>query len=225
MAFLGQPPPLTPVLLAGLALRLLPPVVFQPVLTLTAGAMHRRHPEAFARLEPLADALFLIDPLDLPFNFLLRPGTRPPNLTIVRDDQPARDATATVRGPLFSLIALLEGRADGDALFFSRDLIIEGDTEAILTLRNAIDGAGIDVVEVVAAPFGPLSGVVRKLAGPIDTLFGQIARDLETLRSALIAPATGRCDAQTAELNELRGKLAELDRRTCAGRAKKAAAR
>jgi predicted lipid carrier protein YhbT len=36
---------------------------------------------------------------------------------------------------------LLEGKLDGDALFFSRDLVVDGDTEAVVMLRNIIDGA------------------------------------------------------------------------------------
>ncbi len=216
---------LTPVLIAGLALRPLPPEVIQPVLTLAAGALHRRHPEAFARLGPFADARFLIEPLDLPFNFLLRPGARPPSMKILRDDEPAREATATVRGPLLGLIALLEGRADGDALFFSRDLVIEGDTEAVVALRNAIDGAGIDLMEVMASALGPLSGAARRVLGPAGALFRRLTRDLETLRAALIAPAMSRCDAQAAELNALRREVAGPARRTRAGRAKGTAAR
>jgi len=41
------------------------------------------------------------------------------------------------------MIELLEGRADGDALFFSRTLTVEGDMEAVVALRNAIDGSEI----------------------------------------------------------------------------------
>ncbi len=43
-------PPLSPVLLAGVALRPLPPALFQPVLGIAMAIMRRRHPGAFERL-------------------------------------------------------------------------------------------------------------------------------------------------------------------------------
>ncbi|MFQ5774146.1 MAG: SCP2 domain-containing protein [Kiloniellaceae bacterium] len=212
MGLSGQTPPLSPVLLAGLAIRPLPPVLLQPIVDVAMAAMRRRYSEVFARLAPLADAAFLIDPVDLPFSFLLRPGGRPPGLTVVRDGEADAEAAATIRGPLLALIDLLEGRVDGDALFFSRDLVIEGDTEAVVTLRNVVDGAEIDFVEVMASPLGPLSGVVRRLAAPAGAVFRRMARDLDDIQAALIAPATSRCDALAADLREIRDRVDGIHR-------------
>ncbi len=57
---------------------------------------------------------------------------------------------------------MLHGRYDGDALFFSRDLMIEGDTEVVLALRNALDDAELDLGAELAAMAGPLKGAVRR---------------------------------------------------------------
>lgn len=46
---------------------------------------------------------------------------------------------------------MVHGALDGDALFFSRDILIEGDTEAVLALRNAVDDAEIDLAGEIAA--------------------------------------------------------------------------
>ena len=218
MAIPGRPAPLTPALLVGLAARPLPPALLQPLLTLAMATTVRRHGEAFARLDGLGDSVFLIDPVDLPLAFLLRPGASPPSLTAIRGGAApgASDVapTATIRGSLLSLVDLLEGRVDGDALFFSRDLAIEGDTEAILTLRNAIDGAGIDLIEVAASALGPFGGVARRLLGPAEILIRRMTRDQEALQETLLSPLARRCDAQAAELTELRTRLEELQRRT-----------
>lgn len=213
MAFPGRPAPLTPVLLAGLAARPVPPAAFQPLLTLAMAGVVRRHEAAFARLADLGDSVFLIDPVDLPVDFLLRPGAAPPSLTAVRSGGADIAPTATIRGTLLSLIDLLEGRVDGDALFFSRDLAVEGDTEAVLVLRNAVDGADIDLIEVVAATLGPLGGLARRLLRPADAALRRMTRDLERLQEALLSPVSGRCDAQAAELDALRARLDELQRR------------
>jgi predicted lipid carrier protein YhbT len=217
MAIPGRPAPLTPALLAGLAVRPLPPAALQPLLTLAMAALVRRHGEAFARLGSLGDCVFLVDPVDLPVEFLLRPGTDPPSLTALRGGASGIAPTATIRGPLLSLIDLLEGRVDGDALFFSRDLAVAGDTEAILTLRNALDGAGIDLAETVASMLGPLGGIARRLLGPAETLIRRMTRDLEALQETLLSPLARRSDAQAAELAELRAQLDDLQRRSRRG--------
>ncbi|MHA1152373.1 MAG: ubiquinone anaerobic biosynthesis accessory factor UbiT [Alphaproteobacteria bacterium] len=218
MAIPGRPAPLTPALLAGLAARPLPPAALQPLLTLAMAAVARRHGEVFARLDELGDCVFLVDPVDLPLDFLLRPTAKPPSLTAVRSGSSSGGAggfapTATIRGSLLSLIDLLEGRVDGDALFFSRELSVEGNTEAILTLRNAIDGAGIDLIDIAASALGPAAGIARRLLGPAETLIRRMTRDLEALQETLLSPLTRRCDAQAAELVELRARLDELQRR------------
>ena len=52
-------------------------------------------------------------------------------------------ADVIVRGPLLSLLGLLDGTFDGDALFFSRSISISGKVDALLALRNAIEDADL----------------------------------------------------------------------------------
>ena len=177
------PPPLSPVLLAGFLLRPLPPVLLQPLLSLAMEMVWRRHPSLFERLGDLRGAVYLIDPLDLPFVFELRPDLERPRLT-ARRRSARSEAIATIRGPLLSLLELLEGRIDGDALFFSRELVVEGDTGAVVALRNAVDDAEIDLVADLASLLGPLAPPVRRALGGAAALLGRAARDLEMLSAA-----------------------------------------
>lgn len=197
-------PPLSPVLLAGLAARPLPPIALQPALALAMRTLRRRHPGLFDRLSGVGAPSFLIDPVDLPFTFLLETDPERPRLSALRDaDAATLAATATIRGPLMTLIDLAEGRLDGDALFFSRDLVIEGDTEAVVALRNAIDDAEIDLVSDLLSALGPLAGPARLAVNGLGALVARAAGDLETLRDAVIAPAMRRADTQAAELRDI----------------------
>lgn len=203
-------PSLSPVLLAGFALRPLPLVLLQPALDLAMTLMRRRHSDVFERLDTLENASFLIDPVDLPFCFTLRLGPPAPRLSVVGNADDMESPSAVLRGPLLVLIRLLEGRMDGDAAFFSRDLAVEGDMEAVLTLRNAVDSGGIDLAEDLLSLFGPLNGPARRAFGAAEALFARAERDLETVRAAFVAPVDGRCDAQTARLRDLEDDLADL---------------
>lgn len=163
--------PLTPLSLAGAQL----------VKTLI-----RRHPSLFSRLGEQANKTFLIDPTDLPFAFRLQPHLEAPTLEAVRRED-AGLWDARIGGPLAALLGLVHGVYDGDALFFSRDLVIEGDTEAVLALRNAIDNEEIDLASEVAALFGPFEHVAsapaRKVSSVVGHFFG-VALTRESERHA-----------------------------------------
>lgn len=205
-------PPLSPVLLAGLVLRRLPPALLQPALAFAMGTMRRRHSGLFERLSEIGNPLFLIDPIDLPYVFVLRGDPKEPGLTALADGQGVK-ATATIRGPLLSLIDLLEGRIDGDALFFSRHLAVEGDMEAVVALHNAIEGAEIDIAADLLSRLGPLRGPARRLAGVGGRSFRRLAEDLRILHRAMIGPVARRTDALADRLGKLDEAVVELKRR------------
>ena len=213
-------PPFSPILLAGMLARPLPPALLQPALGIALTAIRRNHPEVFERLSGLGSPVFLIDPVDLPFVFILKTDAQAPELRC-RTSGDGMAATATIRGPLLTLIDLLEGRLDGDALFFSRELAIEGDTEAVVALSNAVDGAEIEIGAALASLLGPLAGPARFLAGAAGTVFSRISEDLETLRGAAIGPVLRHAAAQTARLDGLDEAVGELKRTTAKSRGRK----
>lgn len=61
---------------------------------------------------------------------------------------------ARIAGTFLSLLDLLECRTDGDSLFFNRSLTVEGDTEAVVALRNALDSIDGNIVDDIASVFG-----------------------------------------------------------------------
>lgn len=124
------------------------------------------HPGLFERLGEHASKRFVFVPTDLSIAYEIVPAT--PALRIMR--QPCMPlADVTIRGPIVVLLALLEGQADGDALFFARSIEISGDTEAVLALRNALDDNRIDLPDALAHMAGPLRQPVRKAADLIRT--------------------------------------------------------
>ena len=144
--------------LAGQVLPLLP---LQPMLGACIHGIQRRHPQIFDRLGCHATKRYGLDPTDLPFACLLEPRRVNPTVTAVRSLP--RQLDIRITGTLAAFIGLVDGSCDGDALFFSRDIQVEGDMEAAVALRNAIDEAGIDLVAESVAWLGPLAAV----AGPI----------------------------------------------------------
>ncbi|MBZ0148514.1 MAG: SCP2 sterol-binding domain-containing protein [Pseudorhodoplanes sp.] len=136
---------------------LLPPAplfLLQPILRRIVHHVAAGNPALFQRLGPHRAARFVIDALGLPFVLLLRPD--PDNLVLrayPRDAAPEHDAR--IAGRFLDLVGLLDGGADGDALFFSRDLDVTGNTEAVVCLRNALDDVEGSIAKSVADLFGP----------------------------------------------------------------------
>lgn len=137
-----------------LAMRPLPPAPLGLALGLFARRLSARHPGLLRRLGDYAGRSVLIDPTDLPFVLRLQPDAGPRLTAHRRGHAPPTDAR--IAGPLSALTGMVHGRYDGDALFFSRDLLIEGDTEAVLALRNALDDAELDLGAELEALAGPL---------------------------------------------------------------------
>ncbi len=147
----------------GLALRPLPLLGLQIALQGLTTTITRRHPELLDRLGTCGGRCIALDPSDLPFAVLLEPQREAIVVRVVREVDP-RTAHARIYGPILALIGLVDGSYDGDALFFSRDITIEGDIEAALALRNAIDDAQIDLLRTATSWAGPLAGPLHHAA-------------------------------------------------------------
>lgn len=141
--------------------------IAQSLLTPVASRMARTRPDLFARMGRHAHKVFIIDPIDLPYVIRLIPDTAAPVLTIhAREKCPAHDGA--IRGKFLQLLNMIDGTLDGDALFFTRDLVVTGDVEAVVTLRNALDDFDGDLVREILQGLGPLT--------PLGTLLLQALR-------------------------------------------------
>lgn len=146
------------------------PLDFVPVTVIehTAGFLFRhllhKHPDLFERLGEHKARRFAFVPIDLPLVFVIEPAR--PALSVLRKPH-AVQADASVEAPFFLLLALLEGRCDADALFFSRDLAVTGDMEAMLAMRNALDDCSIDLPSDLSRLGGPFAPVLSRVANEI----------------------------------------------------------
>lgn len=151
--------PLFPPMLAR-ALRVMPLAPLSLSLTAYSRKIAKSHPGLFRRLGDYDHTRFVLDPVDLPFVIVLEPNGGVPHVTVTRG---RGEGAARISGPLSALLGLVHGAFDGDALFFSRDLLIEGDTGAALALRNAVDDAELDLSQEIALISGPLAGPLLHL--------------------------------------------------------------
>lgn len=124
-----------------------------PVLSRVVRGIATRHPEIFDRLGPHGQSDFIIAPRELPFALHLRPDRASPVLRAV-PKAPLPPHDARIEGGFLLLLQLVDADSDGDAAFFSRDLTITGNTEAVVTLRNALDDVDGSIAAEAADLFG-----------------------------------------------------------------------
>lgn len=128
--------------------------MLDPLLMRTVRRLAVKHRSIFDRLGPHVRSSFIIDPVEMPFALHLTPDPQAPQFrTVARDSLPAHDAL--IRGRFRTLFDLIDAGADGDASFFSRDLEILGNTDAVVTLRNALDDVEGSIAADTADLFGP----------------------------------------------------------------------
>lgn len=126
----------------------------QPLMRHIVRRVAASYPDMFARLGVHRTSRYVIKPTDLPLSLYLQPNPARPVLRVLSASaRPAHDAH--IAAPFAVLMRMIEADADGDALFFSRDLEISGDTEAIVSLRNAIDSLDRRLTDIVADVLGP----------------------------------------------------------------------
>jgi len=103
---------------------------------------------------------------------------------------PAR-AEVRIRGPVDAFLALALRAEDPDTLFFQRRLVVEGDTEAGLYLKNRLDALSWEPETLLRAAFGRRAGGLLAQAGAARAL----AALLQALSRGLRPPAAGPAGA------------------------------
>lgn len=205
-----------PVLLASQALTWMPAPLLARGTALLMRRIGRSQPRLFANLTASPPCAIGIEPTDVPHRFVLRYGGAPPSLLLERGAPGPVDAC--VKGPLAALVAMLEGRLDGDALFFSRTIAITGDSNAVLTLRNLVDRDGIDVLAAATAVFGPFDRPARAALRVIERHLASARRRVAAVHAGLHAARSDERSAAAAErvqteLHKLEARLSRLEAR------------
>ncbi len=207
----APPPPRlvhrTPLALLRSAATVLPTRLLERLAARMIGRLGRSHPRLLRNLERMAPAVIHIAPHDLPYRFVLTVGRTPVTLGIAARD--ASGADASVVASVATLVDLLEGRIDGDTLFFRRDLTISGDTSLIVGLRNVLDRDELMLADEIARAFGPLAPPARALARALDHVLERVGTRLAAMHRTLHPPSGSGADLE-AQLERCRGEIEAL---------------
>ena len=162
---------------------LMPARVLDRSVSVVMSKMRMRHPKLFKNLAALSPALVVLEPTDLPHSFAIEIGQDPVSFFVIHGQLP--EPAAQVSGTLQSLVDMLEGRVDGDTLFFSRDIRITGDTSVIVALRNTLDREEIDLFHEITSLCGPFAQPAKIALTLADQLARKIKAHMEKVHTDL----------------------------------------
>ncbi|MFD2203984.1 ubiquinone anaerobic biosynthesis accessory factor UbiT [Kiloniella antarctica] len=209
---LSHSPIFSPMLFAGMALRPLPVAVFRPLVQHILKRIEQLYPEIFQRLAPLVSCQFLIVPTDLYICFLLSLEGGRVSVDVIEKTDNLPDADTIISGGMLSLIQLLEGSVDGDALFFSREINVQGDTEALLTLRNAVDSADISFEEILVGRVAFLKPLLDRAISKAARLYGAVHKDFRQVHKSLIDPLMLRISQIDDDLDRQEDRMVKIEK-------------
>ncbi|MFV0431036.1 MAG: SCP2 domain-containing protein [Alphaproteobacteria bacterium] len=203
-------PPFGPTLFLGFALRAAPLSLIQKISQKIAQRMQEKYPTFGERLSDLDNPSWLINPIDLPFAFLLKATHGQIEITAHEKKDERPEALATIHASIANLLKMMNGDSDGDALFFTRDLEIEGSTEAVVALRNAIDATGVDLGEEILEILGPLSAPAKKASNMAEYIYQKAAQDMHVLQNAVNGHLKSQIEQQADTITELNQEVMNL---------------
>ncbi|MFT8972997.1 ubiquinone anaerobic biosynthesis protein UbiU [Zymomonas mobilis] len=151
----------------SLALTALPRPMITPLCRIIVARLEHRIPGLKERLRPLDGKTVFIQPKDLTVGFLLSISNGHPHLTAISPESLPKktEMDARLEASLEVFFHLLHGESDGDALFFSRDLKVDGDMSVVVALRNAMDGLGEDLLKDVFTLPQPFRSLFNRAGG------------------------------------------------------------
>lgn len=189
-------------LVLGILFKKCPLTILQPFLEKSMNIMQEKHPSIFDRLSQ-EEFDFSIDAIDLPFVFYLKPSKTKPILKAIRRGENIH-ASATIKGTLTNLLKLFEGKVDGDAMFFSKDLVIEGSTAATVALRNAVDGEEMSIINDLSEIFSPFEELAEKLGILGIKKYNSIQDSFNKISSAILSHTQ-------KEISSLKNRVADIE--------------
>lgn len=208
--------PPRPTSLIAAALSRVPGPALAAMVALLTRRMRQRHPTLVKDFGQLDPAVVHIAPTDVRHRFALTFGDGRMAVSVVPAGATARP-DATIRASLESLLDMLEGRIDGDAIFFTRGIEITGSTAVIVAVRNTLDREEIRLKDDIAALFGPLEQPARRSARLVESGLGRARAGIAALHAALHAAEApprdlaAECDALRAEVKALKTRIAKMD--------------
>lgn len=193
---------------------LVKPFVPLPLLQLGVNALTNRfqemHPGVLQRMGAFPHAKMILDPIDLPYYFFVEFLPDNLNIIILADDTYVGSEFTRIAASLEFFLHMLQRDSDGDALFFSRQLTIEGDTTVVVALRNILEAESINLDQDIQNTFGQFAPIVFFIQNVLLNHLHNLNTNLHNMQQSLTGQIQAELNFHKHKQVELKQQLHEL---------------
>lgn len=172
----------------------------------------QKHPKVITKMAEYTPARLVLIPSDMPFCFFVE--FTKDNMQINIIDQNAFDGKnlTCITASLELFIKMLEGNLDGDALFFSRQLTVAGDTTIIVALRNILEAENVNIKTDIDETFGVFSGAFHLVNNLLCAIYKGIDTNFDIVKSSIVDKLDQKVTHNASKHNKLEDKFKKLDK-------------
>lgn len=173
-------------LLSLLAKPLLNSWLIQKCVDALVGRFMTYHGYVIDRMAEYAPVYMVMEPRDLPISFFVHFSSNKLDIQVIEKGAYTSQDPIIISAKLATFISILEGNLDGDALFFSRELSITGDTTSIVALRNILEAESIDINEDIKKTFGSFASMVVNGKDFLSSTLSVADAKLEKIKASIV---------------------------------------
>lgn len=203
---------------ASLLLGLLTKPVFpKPLVQVAINQLTKKfqqmHGGVISRMNEFAPARIILNPVDMPFVFFVEFQKDNFSILLLDEDSYVGEDITTISATFAFFLNMLEGDKDGDALFFSRQLTLTGDTTVIVALRNILEAESININKDINAQFGFFAPMVFFVKNLVTSLFTRVDSDINKVTDSVVGQLKSELVFQKKKQLHLQQELHALQKK------------
>ena len=190
------------------------PIICRPIIQIGISKLTKlfidKHPRVIKKMSQFSPSRMVLVPLDMPFDFFVEFSNESLQINIIDKNTYLGKNLTKITASIDVFVKMLEGNLDGDALFFSRKLIIEGETTIIVALRNILEAENVNIKNDIKKSLGIFYPAFTFLNNIFLTLKNELDQNLGVVKSSMVENIEQQISSQKREHNQLKDKLTKL---------------
>ncbi|NQY43579.1 MAG: SCP2 sterol-binding domain-containing protein [Legionellales bacterium] len=199
-------------LMSSLTSPLIPRPLIQKTIDILTNSFVEMHPNVIQRMAEFSPAIMILDPIDLPFSFLTEFTKNDLKIIIVDDDKYMGNDITKISAPIGFFLNMLEGEKDGDALFFSRQLTVEGDTTIIVALRNILEAESVNINQDIDEKFSSFGKIIHFVKNLVSFIVIKSDQNLDQIKKSIVGDLQAQTNLHNSKIKDMEAKLKTLEK-------------
>ena len=200
-------------MLIGMLLQpIIPKIIVQKAIDSLTAYFTKIHPGVVDRMSDYAPARIVLNPTDMPFYFLAEFTKSNFHILYIENDDIDLQEITTISATFDFFLKMLERQSDGDALFFSRQLMIEGDTTIVVALRNILEAENVNINDDINETFGTLSPMVNFIKNLSIGILAKTDKSITQIKQSIVGKLSSDHEFQKKKYQKMKEDIHSMQK-------------